>query len=400
MDLYDEYDPYDDDQSRDYVSPVENEFYEYMYDTQMSKQDKYLYEIFECLHKKCVSIVLPNEDVSLSDEEKLHTGKYIRTQEEDLEKMALRFPHTYNSVFVHFMNGLVHRINSTLNVGYSRDSIYGNTMYGVCGDYYEDNNNPIDMDDALYTMELIAKYVNFSIHGVPIRGIENIMLDAACKFGSISIFNVFINKNSTQDEPQYTNTQLLNMICDPSYRLGDCDISVQETRMEIVKTLLPNDKMERKMFVGNKYTMLYNKVGRQFHKAVSNKLYLIAQYIVDSCKKYGVQLMNAIIYQDLDETFEVACANTDMEAIQFCCRFDPYKYEIRNKYNVWETKCENKKIDTDTWVPIPNTDRYGVIRTLSNAKWEYMRLVLQSLHYHPPCHNALPIDIIREIAVY
>jgi hypothetical protein len=370
--MYDDYD-------EEYVSPIEDELYDYLYNDDISPHDKYIYELSDHLYKKCESLYKPEDTQPDTSDLNVEWDLF------PYEEISAKFPHTYNQILVHLIEA-----TNTKHYRYDPD----NTIYG-CSPYLSNNMNITP--EIIHIIEKIAKHVNIIIHGVIIRGITDIIMRVAFQYGSIPLFNILTDMlgdtNQNMDVKAYIRhvlktipVCLLGLMCNLSFPDEFDSIVIQKARIYMATTICPN---RQKIFI---FPGIYtnNYVGSQFHNALKNRFCLIAEFMINECKQHGISILDSkTVYLNiyLDSTFTDACNKGETELICVYCKFDPYKY------------CMQSMIpgdSSDIHTLICDTDNYGVIRSPENQKWKYMCEILHALHYNLSNKN-LPIDIIRDI---
>lgn len=367
MSFYD-YDRSYEDDDNDYVSPVEDEFFDYIYNTDMSTQDKYLYELSQSLYAKCASLY--NKNYAFPD-------NYIHLEWDEFPYAAIsaRFPHTYNQIVVH----MVEASDKCRDRQSPNNTIYGNGD----GMFILSNDKNTTTPFMVSVVERLAKHVNTKINNKEIYGIVQLLFVYAIQFGSIPLFQLLDKTSCAKNCNQY----MFYYMGQSQYiyiQAGFDYTAIQKARIHMAVSLdifhMP---------------MIGYSLANHFITAIRNQLYLVAEYMLYECKnKQNVNLLSGdkLWIPYMEKEFVNACTLGNMEAVNIFCKFDPYKYcVLMNLPNIMDS--------TDTCIPISESC-YGIMYSPNNQKWRRHRLVLQALHYNKQVDKSLPVDIVRIISAY
>jgi hypothetical protein len=371
--MYNEYSYRDDDE--DYVSPVEDELLDYLYNDSMSPEDKYIYELCDSLYKKCANLY--DKDNFSCD---------LEWDAFPYEEMSKKFPHTYNQILIH----LIEASNNRHCRSEPNNTIYGNGS----GSFWLSNKIRTTTPEIISIVEMLAKYVNIVIRGIKIDGIVQLMFLYGFVYGSISVFDTIhqIRPYASGDVDLVFKTcpeYLLHYMCySPELISGFDLVSLQKNRIHMVNSISTDIV---KLYVGN----YINYCPLQFMKALNNRLYLIAEFIIVECKKHNIGLYNCDQFSEkiLESGFIDACNKCDLDSVQIYCKLDPYKYDVIY-LPVIHVDCDGHT--ENSHMMISNKD-YGIIYSPKNKKWQRMCVIMQALHYNK---NNLPMDVVRMISSF
>jgi len=359
------------DDDNDYVSPVEDEFFDYIYNTDMSPQDKYLYELAQSLYAKCASLY--NKNYTFQD-------NYIDLPWDEFPyaEISARFPHTYNQIVVH----MAEACDECRDRQSPNNTIYGNgyTTFIMSNP----NNTNITTPFMVSVVERLARHVNVKIRSnTEIYGLVHLLFVYAIQFGSIPLFELL---DKTSSAFKNCNQYMFYYMAQSQYtyiQAGFDYTAIQQARIHMAKSLdifhMP---------------MIGFSVANHFITAIRNQLYLVAEYMLYECKhKQNVNIFSGdtrwIPY--IEKEFVNACTLGNMEAVNMFCKFDPYKYCVHQNLT-------NTSDLSDTCIPISES-YYGMMYSPKNQQWRRRRLVLQALHFNKS-HSSLPIDVVRMISAY
>jgi hypothetical protein len=138
------------------------------------------------------------------------------------------------------------------------------------------------------------------------------------------------------------------------------------------------------------YELYAKNMGLWFRSVCKLKLYILAQFIIDTSQKYSFSI------SDLQELFLYACHTGDNELLRLYSRSYPCKYLIMQSDDK-----PNIIIDSNDNIitPICNTSLCGVILSDKNEKWQQMRS-FYIYSYKSYNHHYIPIDIVHHISTF
>lgn len=331
---YDYDNDYEDRYVNDYESPEDAEFYEYMYNDTMSSTDKELFEQCLLLSKYCVESSSNN-----------------RAFDFPLEEMSARFPYTYNQIIRHVLT----------------------------------EPKPEQMHD-IGILESLVKHINTK---VDCTSMVEPLVCLAFRIGNRYIFDFVVEWISRSEEnqralfPYYRNhNKILVDMCQETAAAAD-KTQIQEARIHMYRVICATF-CDDEPICGIFHWGIY--VSALYVGCCTNKLYLIAEFIIELCQKHGADIPVPV----LDDMFVWGCENREKALIDMYLRRDPYTYDI---ITIEKDEEQVKEKGDDNLYMCISKNRYGIVRTPKNAKWQRDRLLIQGLMH-------IPTDLVRVIHAF